>query len=743
MSEQTWDKEHPFGTPGVEDWFLVQSAGASRDTRILKASDLLFSKPVQNLAALKSFSSLSGQVYLVGLYSDGDGGEGVFIWSDEDLSSEVTSDPRSAVYVPPNADSTGASGAWVRQHNGTVDIRCFGAVGDGVTNSTESFQAAFDLFYARSDLSALLIPAGTYLSEEIVFPRLENVEIVGEGYPVIRFISETEDAVMWEYSPSSVAIATPSVDINAGDDSITFAEQPSNVQVGDIVYVATDKNLYDTGNTDLKAGILKEVVSVGAVVGLRGESETTIATTDSPVAYFYRPLRNLTISGIRFELSEDAAQRLIELQKGASKGVLVKDCEVIGPGQNRVGISISGFDIRITRCRVEGFLDDTGVMGYGLAHAGHRSRIDNCYIYGCKHGVVSGSNLRVSTDLHIINNTVQDPQKEGLDFHGGCWHCSYVGNTILDMGKSHAAAGGFSIKGHNISVLHNRVYAADDNLVSCAVFIGGPASDNIRIIGNIFKGRIAYPIKGNTIDGDGYTNLEIKDNVIDCQGIAGAGVRGIDLSSKYLVNGVVSGNLLLGLDAHGMSLCSCENTVITNNLIEYGIIQAGRGIGVETAPVGTVYKGLTIANNVFKPMSTSAGGCVRIFNKQDEVIFIGNRQDTSIHTAYRLLQDSTTSGIPRLVQIGNINDELTETVTYNPASLANGASVATTVSLLDVALGDFASASFSLDLQGVSLSAYVSSANTVTVRFTNNTGGTVDLASGTIRVTVVKNRVAA
>lgn len=52
------------------------------------------------------------------------------------------------------------------------------------------------------------------------------------------------------------------------------------------------------------------------------------------------------------------------------------------------------------------------------------------------------------------------------------------------------------------------------------------------------------------------------------------------------------------------------------------------------------------------------------------------------------------------------------------------------------ALGDFARASFSVDLQGVTLTAWVSAADTVSVRFQNGTAGAIDLASATLRVRV-------
>lgn len=82
---------------------------------------------------------------------------------------------------------------------------------------------------------------------------------------------------------------------------------------------------------------------------------------------------------------------------------------------------------------------------------------------------------------------------------------------------------------------------------------------------------------------------------------------------------------------------------------------------------------------------------------------------------------------------------LTGSSTYDPPSLIDGAGATTTVTLTGAALGDFVeTVSFSLDLQGITVTGYVSAANTVSVRFQNESGATVDLASGTIRVRLSK-----
>lgn len=73
--------------------------------------------------------------------------------------------------------------------------------------------------------------------------------------------------------------------------------------------------------------------------------------------------------------------------------------------------------------------------------------------------------------------------------------------------------------------------------------------------------------------------------------------------------------------------------------------------------------------------------------------------------------------------------------TYDPPSLSDGDGVSTTISVTGVRLGDTAAVSFSNDLQGVLLTAWCTT-DTVNVRFQNETGGVVDLASGTLRATV-------
>ena len=77
--------------------------------------------------------------------------------------------------------------------------------------------------------------------------------------------------------------------------------------------------------------------------------------------------------------------------------------------------------------------------------------------------------------------------------------------------------------------------------------------------------------------------------------------------------------------------------------------------------------------------------------------------------------------------------------TFNPGNLADGAGESTTVTVTGAAIGDYAEVAFGVSTQGITVTASVTAADTVTVRFQNETGGALDLASSTLRARVHKH----
>lgn len=87
-----------------------------------------------------------------------------------------------------------------------------------------------------------------------------------------------------------------------------------------------------------------------------------------------------------------------------------------------------------------------------------------------------------------------------------------------------------------------------------------------------------------------------------------------------------------------------------------------------------------------------------------------------------------------------IAKSLTNTATWDPGNMAADGSVAsTTLTVTGAAVGDVAHASLStIGANDVLITAHVQAADTVRVVLQNKTGGALDIASGTLRVVVLK-----
>jgi hypothetical protein len=90
-----------------------------------------------------------------GCVTPGDGGGGIFYWD----ASSSTGDDGGTVIVPSSCP-WGSQGRWVRIYSGPLNVRWFGAVGDGTTSDTAAIQAALN---AAPNAVDVLFPRGSYV----------------------------------------------------------------------------------------------------------------------------------------------------------------------------------------------------------------------------------------------------------------------------------------------------------------------------------------------------------------------------------------------------------------------------------------------------------------------------------------------------------------------------------------------------------------------------------------------------
>lgn len=147
--------------------------------------------------------------------------------------------------------------------------------------------------------------------------------------------------------------------------------------------------------------------------------------------------------------------------------------------------------------------------------------------------------------------------------------------------------------------------------------------------------------------------------------------------------------------------------------------------------------------------ATTNGQCVKM-NGHNKVI-IANQAPTAgvwvlgdeVEDVSPTLGDApkllcTTAGTPGTwTRSGNLR--LQGSGTWDPGDLADGAGeTSSAITVTGAALGDFVIVSAPYDLQGITCNGYVSAANEVKIRLQNETGGNINLASGTWRAMIIK-----
>ena len=130
--------------------------------------DRIGSVVVDSIANMKNLNpeiEANATVELLGYYSKGDGGGGTFYWD----STSIEDDNGGTII-----EATGVvDGRWIRNYSGAVNVKWFGALGDGATDDTTAIQNALN------KSGCIYIPKGIYSVTSISYDG--SVSIYGDG----------------------------------------------------------------------------------------------------------------------------------------------------------------------------------------------------------------------------------------------------------------------------------------------------------------------------------------------------------------------------------------------------------------------------------------------------------------------------------------------------------------------------------------------------------------------------------
>lgn len=245
----------------------------------------------------------------------------------------------------------------------------------------------------------------------------------------------------------------------------------------------------------------------------------------------------------------------------------------------------------------------------------------------------------------------------------------------------------------------------------------------------------------------------------------GAGI-GVAMTASTAFN-ILSGNHIFGnytgVDSDGFSVkgieCWGTGTRICNN-----IVHGASGPGIFVGGQSCILEGNAVYDNNTYTAETPSGGITLAYStatyNANNSVLVGNRCFDNLGASgtqqYGIVVGATVGnayiGVNNLDgnktgQVLNSSTSLNSYVGYSYGgsatatlgTITNGASATTALTVSGAALGNTVNASCSVNLQGMTVSGYVDTTNSVIVVVTNNTGSSKTLASAVFRATVSSN----
>lgn len=268
-------------------------------------------------------------------------------------------------------------------------------------------------------------------------------------------------------------------------------------------------------------------------------------------------------------------------------------------------------------------------------------------------------------------------------------------------------------------------------------------------------------VRENGTDPAGSSGIYLATNSHRCT-VAGNVVQGNVGHGIYLAGThdcAVGQNVVHSNTGHGIQLLLCRHAAVTGNAVrqnnESGVYLnqsddctvTGNACTDNGQTTASTTAGILLAGTATRNVVTgNRCGDRQVSKTQDYGLRLADAGDQENILALNHLGDNGTGALvlnsAANTRYQNRGDDatmvrrVTATRTWDPASLGAGAQLTDGVTVADAQVGDPVTAGFSQDLQGLQLTGYVSAADTVTVVLRNGTAGTVDLASGTLRVAV-------
>lgn len=513
---------------------------------------------VTNLAALKALISRPELVTIEGYTTAGDGGHGPFYW---DEGSNTTAD--DALVVQPTA---GTAGRYKRLWDGRLDVKWFGAKGDGTTDDKPAFAAAV-VAAAAAGGGVVYAPSDIYRFASGLVITSSNIHLMGDG-PSATWIKgdfATGDVVCIGDGTTLNFCTISDMRIDGGASTRT-AGASVRVRNGHAIELArlrfavnqfacvqldggADQFLYRL--TDLEMNLGSYGVRIGSTGGIVQECWLSGITTDA-----------MTVAAIELTFLSGGDFQGLNILRG-QVGILAN------PGASQY----------VTACHFDRARPDTCVTnGWKLqptAASGSITdwTIDNSWASSCGTGAGAAATLAgmlidpnggtisgLSINIRAVNN-----KGDGIRYAGGTEvtfdDCHILCNSQSASGTYHglwvaAGVSKWTVMG-GIYGTGGRIAVAASNFQGYGILVAVGGSDQYRVI----SGNMLGNVTGGISDGGTGTDKQV--------------IHNIGYVTEKSGTGSVASGATTAVVTHGLSVTPAAKD-ITVNFTEQGTADYGR-----------------------------------------------------------------------------------------------------------------------------------------------------------------------
>jgi hypothetical protein len=622
-------------------------------------------------------------------------------------------------------------------------------------------QAAVDDITSRGG-GKLIFPAPyTYRMDSGVTGIGSDVELHIEAGAVISLANAPTSTIAFTAAGTEGTAYSLSVNATAGAFTATISAAnlvSSGIASGDWVRIASDE-IFDPGRTDSECGEQIRVASVNTgtgVITFYTPLADSYATADSATISKITHVRNVSLTGsgeirgagnnakqcgIAVYLGYRPHVGNILFRKTDGRAIWYRDV-VGGTGHfprfaDYDLVGTSGYGISVDNATQDCVF--VGAVGEQVRHLfttnnstatkgiPRRILMANWNITNsapATEGSAGGGDAidthAAAEDIHLLNGVIQGATGQGVNFE--CRSGSIVNVYIYDAADNGAAVHNETGRDGDYVLKNVRAYrCGGDGVKITGVKSGIERLEMDGVSGDDCDG---FAISVNSLSSSIAVDYALLSNL---SGARNGSASGCIYLSK-INGGGLKGAYSLEPPAAGYGVRLSDSTNFSINGVGGKLSSAATGalLFIDATSSGLTTD-ITVDDVIGESPSAASSFGIRVSSNANNVT-VGQNWHLSTFTTPISWGTGT----------GHKGGYLTGSATYDPASIASGSGVTTSVTVTGAAVGDKAEATFSNSLQGIVLTAYVGSANSVSVRFQNGTGGALDLASGTLKAVVTK-----